>query len=121
MKLIADINSHSAHHDLKTQGKWTAPEHAKFLEAIEIWGKQWKHVSGYVKTRTASQCRSHAQKHFIKLEMSKRMLKSSSPVNLVEVVEITRPVSNISQFKLEEDGKSSQGAQYGEDIVFLLA
>lgn len=43
-------------------GRWTNEEHEKFLEAIEIYGRDWKKVQGYVVTRTSTQARSHAQK-----------------------------------------------------------
>ena len=102
-----------------TKGKWNPEEHSMFLEAVEIWGKQWKLISKHVKTRTPSQCRSHAQKHFIKLEMCKRMLRPMSPQRIVEEVEFTKPVSGISHYQIELSGKYSRGDQYGEDIVFL--
>lgn len=102
-----------------TRGKWNSQEHSMFLEAVEIWGKQWKLISKHVKTRTPSQCRSHAQKHFIKLEMCKRMLRPVSPPIIVKEVEVTIPVSGISQSEIELSGKHSRGDQYGEGIVFL--
>ena len=43
-------------------GRWTSEEHKKFLEAIEIHGRDWKKVQDYVGTRTSTQARSHAQK-----------------------------------------------------------
>ena len=43
-------------------GRWTNEEHKKFLEAIEIYGRDWKKVQDYVGTRTSTQARSHAQK-----------------------------------------------------------
>jgi SHAQKYF class myb-like DNA-binding protein len=43
-------------------GRWTKEEHKKFLEAIELYGRDWKKVQGYVGTRTSTQARSHAQK-----------------------------------------------------------
>ena len=49
-------------------GSWKSEEHKKFLEGIEIYGRDWKKVSTHVKTRSTAQCRSHAQKYFIKLE-----------------------------------------------------
>ena len=44
------------------RGRWTEKEHQKFLEAIEIYGNQWKNIQKYVGTRTSTQARSHAQK-----------------------------------------------------------
>lgn len=43
-------------------GRWSKEEHKKFLEAIKIYGRDWKKVEGYVGTRTSTQARSHAQK-----------------------------------------------------------
>ncbi len=56
----------SEDHD-KSNGRWTDEEHRKFLEAFNLYGKNWKLVQGYVGTRSATQARSHAQKYFAKL------------------------------------------------------
>ena len=40
----------------------------KFLKAIELYGhKSFQKISEYVGTRTIKQCRSHMQKHLIKI------------------------------------------------------
>lgn len=39
-------------------------EHVRFLEALKMFGKNWKKVEDYVATRTSTQARSHAQKFF---------------------------------------------------------
>jgi SHAQKYF class myb-like DNA-binding protein len=46
-------------------GKWNTSEHKSFLEGIELYGKKWKLVAGYVSTRNSTQVRSHAQKYFL--------------------------------------------------------
>ncbi len=38
------------------------------MEALEIYGRDWKKVQAHVGTRTTTQARSHAQKYFAKLE-----------------------------------------------------
>lgn len=38
------------------------------MEALKLYGKNWKKVQEYVGTRTTTQARSHAQKYFAKLE-----------------------------------------------------
>ena len=46
-------------------GRWSQEEHQKFIEALFIYGNDWKKVQKYIITRTATQSRSHAQKFFI--------------------------------------------------------
>ena len=48
----------------KTTGRWTREEHKKFLEGktltwanfpgLKMFGKNWKKVEGYIKTRTGT-------------------------------------------------------------------
>ncbi len=45
-------------------GKWTDEEHARFLEALRIFGKNWRKVEEHIGTRSAIQARTHAQKFF---------------------------------------------------------
>ncbi len=52
----------------KQNGRWTQEEHTLFLRALDIYGREWKKVETYVKTRSSAQIRSHAQKYFAKLE-----------------------------------------------------
>jgi SHAQKYF class myb-like DNA-binding protein len=35
-------------------GRWTDEEHARFLEALKIYGKNWNKVHRHVKTRTSA-------------------------------------------------------------------
>eukprot|EP00543_Licmophora_paradoxa_P006677 CAMPEP_0202442660 /NCGR_PEP_ID=MMETSP1360-20130828/2047_1 /ASSEMBLY_ACC=CAM_ASM_000848 /TAXON_ID=515479 /ORGANISM="Licmophora paradoxa, Strain CCMP2313" /LENGTH=446 /DNA_ID=CAMNT_0049058085 /DNA_START=81 /DNA_END=1421 /DNA_ORIENTATION=+ len=48
-------------------GRWTAEEHALFLEGLDSYGKGWKQIASLIKTRTVVQIRTHAQKYFQKL------------------------------------------------------
>eukprot|EP00882_Tetradesmus_deserticola_P020937 GHRQ01022628.1.p1 GENE.GHRQ01022628.1~~GHRQ01022628.1.p1 ORF type:complete len:145 (+),score=11.43 GHRQ01022628.1:154-588(+) len=47
--------------------KWDAVEHAKFVEALKLYGRQWRKIEEHVGSKTAVQIRSHAQKFFAKL------------------------------------------------------
>ena len=57
-------------------GRWTKGENAKFIEALKKYGHNWKKVEFYVGTRTGTQIRSHAQKHFLK--MGKTLAENNS-------------------------------------------
>ena len=47
-------------------GRWRPEEHVAFLEAVRVHGKNWILVADAIKTRNATQVRTHAQKHFAK-------------------------------------------------------
>lgn len=53
------------------EGRWNINEHNKFIEAISIYGNDWKEVQQYVGTRSSNQVRSHAQKFLLKLKAFK--------------------------------------------------
>ncbi|KAF9158495.1 hypothetical protein DFQ26_007541 [Actinomortierella ambigua] len=48
-------------------GTYSEEEERRFVEALEIFGRDWPKVEEHVRTRDANSIRSHAQKHFIKL------------------------------------------------------
>src|SRR5690606_23037215 len=48
-------------------GRWKESEHKKFLEAIIYFGNDWKCVHKFIKSRSSTQARSHAQKFLLKL------------------------------------------------------
>lgn len=52
------------------QGRWSADEHRRFIEAVNQFGREWDKVQAVVKTRSLAQVRSHAQKYFLKLSKS---------------------------------------------------
>ena len=49
-------------------GRWTAAEHKKFMQALERYGRNWSMVQKKVKSRTLAQVRSHAQKCFLNMD-----------------------------------------------------
>ena len=52
-------------------GRWTLKEHLQFLEGLDKYGIKWKKINQLIKTRTAAQIRSHAQKFFLRLKRVK--------------------------------------------------
>ena len=50
-------------------------EHFRFIEALQLYGKEWTRVQIHVGTRSSTQARSHAQKFFVKLEKKGQRLE----------------------------------------------
>ncbi|XRB01485.1 Myb-like, SWIRM and MPN domain-containing protein 1 [Pycnococcus provasolii] len=46
---------------------WTEEEEKKFLEALDMYGRDWHKCAEHMQTRESKAFTSHAQKHFIKL------------------------------------------------------
>lgn len=85
-----------------SEGRWTSEEHKRFLEAVRVHGKNWQLVADFVVTRTAVQCRSHAQK-----------LLGRQPPEVDACVLAEQP------FTAETCGPyhaCSQASQYGESV-----
>lgn len=56
---------------------WTPGEHARFLEAVELYPHgPWKLVAAYIGTRSTRQAMTHAQKYRQKLERRRRGLRT---------------------------------------------
>ncbi|XP_071739619.1 protein REVEILLE 6-like [Rutidosis leptorrhynchoides] len=52
----------------KSRQNWTDIEHDKFLEALQLFDRDWKKIEAFVGSKTAIQIRSHAQKYFLKVQ-----------------------------------------------------
>lgn len=53
------------------KGEWTHEEHDMFLRALAEHGKDWANISKAVRTRSATQTRTHAQKYHLAVEAGK--------------------------------------------------
>lgn len=64
---------------------WTPDEHKRFLRAMQRHGKgKWKEIAAEVKSRTANQCQSHAQKYFLRQAKSDQQRKKKSIHDITE-------------------------------------
>lgn len=72
-------------------GKWNKDECLRFMEAISLYGKNWKKIQEYVGTRSITQIRSHAQKFLPNPDSSTpiKSKKPSSPAEKIETAEKT--------------------------------
>ncbi|KAF2312227.1 hypothetical protein GH714_028622 [Hevea brasiliensis] len=52
----------------KSRESWTEPEHDKFLEALQLFDRDWKKIKAFVGSKSVIQIRSHAQKYFLKVQ-----------------------------------------------------
>ncbi|XP_017244396.1 protein REVEILLE 1 [Daucus carota subsp. sativus] len=71
----------------KQRERWTDEEHNKFLEAVKLYGRAWRHIEEHVGTKTAVQIRSHAQKFFSKVSRESSINEEKS----VKSIEIPPP------------------------------
>ncbi|PKA60432.1 Transcription factor ASG4 [Apostasia shenzhenica] len=52
----------------KSRESWTEQEHDKFLEALQLFDRDWKKIGAFIGSKTVIQIRSHAQKYFLKVQ-----------------------------------------------------
>ena len=53
-KAVVKYNTINAMVPGKSAGRWTSEEHQKFLDALELFGKDWKKVESHLGTRTGA-------------------------------------------------------------------
>ncbi len=87
-----------------SSGRWKEDEHKRFVEAIIKFGNDWKQVQKYVKTRSSTQARSHAQKFFLKIKKDKNpemdIINKNSIKSLNEILSVLNNEDNKKLFYL---------------------
>ncbi|KAJ1393439.1 SANT/Myb domain [Sesbania bispinosa] len=97
----------------KSRESWTDQEHDKFLEALQLFDRDWKKIEAFVGSKTVIQIRSHAQKYFLKVQKNgtsehvppprpKRKAAhpypQKAPKNAPTVSQVTGPLQSSSTF-----------------------
>lgn len=74
-------------------GRWTKREQKMFVDGLNLYQRNWKEIANYIKTRSSTQVRSHAQKFFIKQAVKNPVVrncqKRSNEINEVRVSKVT--------------------------------
>ncbi|CAL4935615.1 unnamed protein product [Urochloa decumbens] len=73
--------------------KWATDEHDRFLHALVLFGRDWKRIEAFVVTKTSTQIRSHAQKHFLKAQKLGIAVPPAHPRRASVVGQVQPPVS----------------------------
>ena len=63
------------------RGHWSKAEHERFIQGVQQHGRDWKKVSEEVGSRSSNQIRSHAQKHFLKLDRKRKLPSTHEECN----------------------------------------
>ena len=83
-------------------GRWNFEEHKKFIEAIIKFGNNWKLVQKYIKTRSSTQARSHAQKFFIKLKKAKLISNNNFDLTNSSIKMLHETLSELNESEYEK-------------------
>jgi hypothetical protein len=75
------------------------------LEALKLYGKNWKKVQQHVTTRTSTQARSHAQKFFVKLD--RKHIDLQTFLDSLDFNNLNNMASELLEFEDEDEGNEN--------------
>ena len=78
-----EINEENENNKNILTGRWSQREHFLFIKGCLIYGNFWKNVKKYIKTRSCSQIRSHAQKYLYKLNKKYFGSETQKKINMI--------------------------------------
>lgn len=100
---------------------WTPDEHRLFLTAMRRHGRgKWKEIAADVKTRTANQCQSHAQKYFLRQAKSDSERKKKSIHDVTDVVATTDDAISPSAVVIQQPPSAALVPSTGSKPVVIL-
>lgn len=79
------------------------------MEALKLYGKNWKKVQLHVNTRTSTQARSHAQKFFVKLE--RKNLDLQCFLDNLDMSNLNNMASELLEYEDDEEDIKAQQQQ----------
>ena len=96
---ISEVNQKGPKNPNFNDGRWEKEEKNQFIIGIVLYGNNWKKVKTLIKTRSAVQVRSHAQKFFKKMKSCKNdklgidfTLDSINNINdMIEHIKLVNP------------------------------
>ena len=106
-----------------TSKRWTKEEDALFVEALNLYGKNWKEVSEFIKTRNQSACLQHGVKLL-------KDLKKNPSLPLSGIIPILEAGIRIRSHKAsktaedqaqkeEKDYEASESGNFSSDDVVI--
>lgn len=101
-------------------GRWTKEEHVLFIEGLTETGGDWQKMKEKVKTRSADQIRSHAQKYFKNLEQSNLIDKYGLEKHYgssIQKITTVLDISSLSDFKRDLVNVQIVKTKQNEDLL----